>query len=387
MKAQWLTPWLLLADLVVATACRRPVAPEPMRAPVAQPSAGLELTPTRVPDIGQPAETNDVSTDALPEAPTWTTLPDDLTRTAHTPLHRGDRLFAGRDDGIWELNWWGKPKKRLNNRPVLQLRQWDARHLIGLDAQRTVAMFDLATGESHRIAGIFPRSPTQDCGLPCRLGLDNAALQTWTLLLDRQADRICLAGWAQTDHNGQWQQEHVRAVLGVTTGTWSDQDVTADCETILDASEDGGEGDTAAAQGLSDRAPLPYYEINDASGQIMHRSKDFSTRAIAVTALAKEAGCSHVQGGPVSSSGRWQLVYCRNSPSIPSSWPVRFVLDRSHGSWHDVGDGPWRNWAFRQENMGGAGMDRWLPHSDVLLIDNLVLIPGFGGYRPGTIAR
>lgn len=391
-----------LLTLVLLAACRRePVQPAMVHSQdaekievVAPPKPVAIAKPVPPP---QPSTTVDVPEEVTE---TWAQLPDEWTRTAgKSPLRRGDRLIVGTSEGLFKLTWWGKRNKLLSRTPIRAVRWWDERTLVFLDQQWTVRTFDVALDDERAVA-VLPysgRCATWRWYRDLANGLEFA--------LDREADRVCLTLAFQDRCEGlpadvrRKKQMETSVAVGLKS-----QSIVRVCDgsCIETGSLESTPGLDDPDDSLDRRVPalieseVPYrFEgINHHAGRIV-RVRDGKDLTVAKVDLRSTTSCIW-KSGPVSPSGRWQALICSETCNQISPFRQVFVLDQLHGSLHPVQKGAWETLpvtqgtidpGFSADLLPGESAPSWLPHSDVLMAGEVVLIPGVGGFSPGVAAH
>jgi hypothetical protein len=389
-----------LALLVILAACRReevPVAPavHAQDAVVIQAVAQPKPLPAPLPEPVTAVQAPE------PVTETWAQLPDEWTRTAgKSPLRRGDRLIVGNNDGLFELTWWGKPKKQLSTHAVRAVRWWDERTLVFVDEAFVVRKFDLAMGDEHRVAVL----PTEG---RCRgWRWERETFYAVRLDLDREADRLCatLVGprWCagvpatvrrQGDETGVAVGLASQSVRRICDGTCVE---TGSLELIptLDQAEEPGDSHVPVETNAN--ATFVFQLDRKNRGRVARISRDGTARTVTRLEPPPPAfGYTWTADEP-SPSGRWQALLGISDSG--SGCPPRsiVVLDRQRGTLHPVTVGAWQTTpsidgrtdplTITANLAPGEEHSRWLPHSDVLLVGGLVLIPGVGAFRPGVVA-
>lgn len=399
-----MTRWLA-ATLVVGTllACRREPAetqgvtaspvrsPLPPSIPIKQPLPPLSL-PTPPTAVAAPVA-------VTPES-AWTQLPEELTRSAAKDvLHRGDRLIVGRDDGLWELTWWGKPKKHLTEHPVRALRFWDERTVVYLDTENTLRKLDLAVRRERPVASLPSQGRCQ--GRKWQLSTFDSA----DLSVDREADRVCVRLRVAADCAETAERPDLPEV-GFAVGLIS-RAVQRLCTT---ACIDTGTAEQAPAIDAPDEStaghlPLPpptepTFSFDPQQKQVLRRQRDGADRrVITIDAGSSGQACS-LSLGSASPSGRWALLACVRSAAEKCGDTVHYaLLDTRRGTLHPLAPGPWRTLAAAAVVPATALFDSefvvravdppafWLPHSDVLAVAGVIVIPALGAFRSGLVAR
>ncbi|MFZ4580457.1 MAG: hypothetical protein ACOYOB_18890 [Myxococcota bacterium] len=276
------------------------------------------------------------------------------------PLQRGDRLVVAKADGIWELYWDGQPKRRLSEKRVAAVRWLDPATLVFVTGGFQVGRLDLSSGRERDIAAI-PEASREPMGSYLRV-VHQLGLEPDGRL------RIVLA-WqfdCQMQEKADLTGPPDRLVFTVDPGTgvvlgphlvrepW-DQIVLAAKRQGFLALESGPRG-----------ATYPYTVRNGGyvwkDGEQL-RSFDF-----------------HGQVTLRSPSGRWRVY-------------------EESGGW-----GTWDNCAGRRkfllfDGLTGIAVERdalsrdldenafWLPHSDVLVIGQRIIVPGRADFTTGIVAR
>lgn len=369
--------WLLV---IAIWSCRTPDAgdrreppPSPADASVPLPAPALP----RAPDAQSVALPAEPSAGQAPPvamaAEEGLQLPDEWTRTApKNVLKRGDRLIAGNNDGLFELTWWGKRKKPLSEHAVRAVRWWDERTLVYVDEAVALRKFDLAMATERQVAR-----------LPGQFACKDLAPLEWgeiSLVLDREADVVCV--------RSQVDRAQVAVAAGVASGVLRMRVKCANGRTRgpkIACVETGSRAENPAIDAPEEpteaHLPLPDPEfpirievLDKRRLALLRRGRDGVEHRLA-TVMAT--------AGPISPSGRWQPL------KVTNGW---ILLERSNGRFTPLQAGPWpapfERQAWRTALVAAtAGEPEWLPHSDLLLLGNLVVVPGVGGYRPGVVAR
>jgi hypothetical protein len=280
---------------------------------------------------------------------TWVQLPDELTRGVASPLRRGDRLWASRPDGLWELSWWGAPVRRWREQPVRALRWWDDRTLAMVQENGQVERFDRLRRQS-RVLAVLP-APVPD-----------AAMRP-ALVADREADRLCVTGWTSATWAVGWTSAVLQAELP-----------TPCSETGLGAEValDDEQGDALAALPTTPSVRAWAWQL-DGDGQLL------LTRSGRV--LHRHGVQARLEDGP---GGNWQVAHGGGAPLWFDRRKGRFGRPDAVGGWQEVG--------IREVDAAlatGAPIHDggWLRHSEVWLTGDAVVVPGLGRFAPGLLAR
>jgi hypothetical protein len=389
--------------LMTLTACHR-AGPQTSAQPLGdagpQPIAqAAPLPPTPTPQVtGEtpaPVEPSPVAPTPVVPLPLgatppeqWTELPDSVTSSVHHHLLLdGDRLFAGREDGLWELHWWGKPARQLTKLPVLaveyetpQTLVWLARTADKSGPRLEVHRLDLTTHKDAKVAKL----PVLHCPkvkTPLEWGPPELVATT---------AGVCLA-WTDIP----WDPQHsVRIDIDpagkLTQAVWCGGDVQTSpgaCSLAEMAS-----GTDLPAEPTPDVAKLPYEAVvmGDHATLIQHRRVG---RPPAVNSILRSPSTpfAPVQLSP---SGRWRLLVGHEEQGDLLHLDL-LLLDRKTGQVFALKPGPWPGAlgpaelkAYPQDFQTAEHDDeRWLPHSDVLLVGDLVIVPGVGAYRAGLMPR
>ncbi len=359
--------WLLV---IVMVSCQSPRAGTGTGAGSGS-GSGVGEAPTAVP-APVPAPVPATAPAAATPVEDWAQLPDEWTRTApKNVLKRGDRLIAGNRDGLFELTWWGKPKKRLSEHAVRAVRWWDERTLVYVDDAFALRKYDLAMTAERRVAQL-PRQ------FVCK---DQAPLQ-WhelTLVLDREADVVCV--------RSQVDNARVMVAAGLASRALRMRVKCPDGRTRgpkIACEETGRREETPAIDAPDEpteaHLPLPETDfpfrinvLSDLRLAVMRRGRDGVEHRVALLKAAP---------GPISPSGRWQPLNQQGGWSLLDRTNGRLTLTQP-GAW----PAPLGSNSPRNLLIPAKGEPAWLPHSDVLLLGNLVIVPGVGGYNPGLVAR
>lgn len=390
--------WLMTLGLV--TACHRagppPSAPLESDAgpePVAEPEGPDAAIPPAMVQAATPTAQQPGSPAAIVPLPVgvtppeqWTDLPDALTATHHHVLQGGDRLVAGRQDGLWELHWWGKPARQLTKLPVLAAVYQDPQTLVWLARagnetapRQEIHRLDLTTRQDAKVAKVpvlhCPKVKTPLEGGPPELVATTAG--------------VCLA-WTDIP----WDPQHaVRVQVDpagkITQEVWCGGDLQK-----MPGSCDLGEmasGTDLPAEVTPDFAQLPYDAavMNEHATQIQHRRVSRPPAAHAIL----RSPTTPFAPAQLSPSGRWRLLAGHEEQGDLLHTDL-LLLDRKTGQVFALKPGPWTPLgpaelkAYPKDfHTAEHDDERWLPHSDVLLVGDLVVVPGVGAYRAGVLPR
>jgi hypothetical protein len=385
-----------LALLVILAACRREVVP--VASAVHAEDAAVIQTVARPKPLPAPLP-EPVTSVQVPEpvTETWAQLPDEWTRTAgKSPLRRGDRLIVGNNDGLFELTWWGKPKKQASTHAVRAVRWWDERTLVFVDEAFVVRKFDLALGVDRDVAAL----PAQGrCG---RWRWSRDAFYSIRLDLDREADRVC-ATLVMPDWCGgvpRRPQRRMETTVAVGLASRSRRSV---CDGSCADTGDLGQGPALDQPDEATDTHVPVESATDFpfafqadQGRIVRNGRDGKPRIVTKLESPDPApGWTWTAAQP-SPSGRWQPMLGVSDTAVGCPPHLVLLFDRQRGTTHAVIAGPWQTLTVVSGSTDpavstavlavGELQPVWLPHSDVLLVGGLVVLPGLGAFRPGVPA-